>query len=60
MHQHVLDTLTVFDNHATSPDLKKAIAQASQMTKTHLDRAKKIWKDEQSRQASRDNNESRK
>jgi predicted outer membrane protein len=40
-HQHMLDSLMVFQNH-TSSDLQQLIAKASQSTEKHLDHAKEL------------------
>jgi predicted outer membrane protein len=42
-HQHMLDTLKVFERHA-SAEFKQTLAQASQETQKHLDEAKQILK----------------
>jgi len=42
-HQHMLDGLTVLERHA-SPEMKDALAQASQTTRQHLQHAKEILK----------------
>ena len=44
-HQRVADTLAVFKEYAQSPQLKQAIADASQIVNQHLERAQKLWKD---------------
>jgi predicted outer membrane protein len=43
LHQHMLDTLKVFQRHA-SPQLADTLAQASETTQKHLDSAKQILK----------------
>ncbi len=43
-HMHLAAELTVLKNHATSPELKKALEDASQTVAQHLDHAKKIVK----------------
>ncbi len=45
MHEQLVSALSVFKNHATSPEFKKAIEDLSQVASHHLDDAKKIWKD---------------
>jgi putative membrane protein len=45
MHMHATSVLSVLKNHVTSPDLKKAIEEASDVTSRHLEHAKKIAKD---------------
>jgi predicted outer membrane protein len=42
-HQHMLDTLKVFQRHA-SPQLADTLAQASETTQQHLEQAKQILK----------------
>lgn len=50
MHMQLTSVLSVFKNHVTSPDLKKAIDDASQVTAKHLELAKKIMKDLEKRE----------
>jgi predicted outer membrane protein len=42
-HQHMLDSLTVMERHA-SPQLKDTLTQAAQTTRQHLEHAKQILK----------------
>ena len=43
MHQRAADVLAVFNEYATFPQLKQAIAHASQIVNQHLERAQKVW-----------------
>ena len=45
MHMQLTSVLSVLKNHVTSPDLKKAIEDASQLIARHLEHAKKIMKE---------------
>jgi predicted outer membrane protein len=42
MHQHMLDTLTVFSRHA-SPELQAVLREGQQTTQQHLTHAKEIF-----------------
>jgi putative membrane protein len=44
MHAQLVSALSVFKNHATSPEFRKAIDDLSQIATRHLDDAKKIAK----------------
>ncbi len=54
MHMQLTSVLSVLKNHATSPDLKKAIDDASQVVSRHLEHAKKIVKDLEHRESRED------
>lgn len=44
MHEQLVGALSVFKNHATSPDFRKAVDELSQVATRHLDQAKNVEK----------------